>query len=39
VIGLSLGLTWNVNNPYSGALAQGFAANSVEPIVNPMIKF
>jgi hypothetical protein len=39
VIGLSLGLTWNINNPYSGALAQGFAANSVEPIVNPMIKF
>lgn len=39
VLGLSLGFAWNINNPYKGAIGQGFVPNGVAPIVNPMIKF
>jgi hypothetical protein len=39
VVGLSLGLTWNINNPYDGALAEGFAINTVSPIIRPLLTF
>jgi hypothetical protein len=39
VLGLSLGITWNIHNPYSGQLAGGFVPNSISPLINPMIKF
>jgi hypothetical protein len=39
VLGLSLGVTWNINNPYSGRLAQGFTPGSISPLINPVIRF
>jgi hypothetical protein len=37
--GLSLGVTWNVNNAYSGKLGEGFKPNGIVPIIRPMLKF
>ena len=39
MIGLSIGFTWNINNPYAGELGAGFIQNSIGPVINPMIKF
>jgi hypothetical protein len=39
VLGLSLGITWNIHNPYSGQLAGEFVPNSISPLINPVIKF
>jgi hypothetical protein len=39
VLGLSLGITWNIHNPYSGQLAGEYAPNSLSPLINPVIKF
>jgi hypothetical protein len=39
IFGLSLGLTLNHANPYSGALAAGFIPDSFSPSVRPLITF
>jgi hypothetical protein len=36
---MSLGVTWNINNPYSGRLADGFTPGSFSPLINPVIRF
>jgi hypothetical protein len=38
-VGLSLGATWNIKNAYSGKLGEGFAPNSITPIIRPLLKF
>jgi hypothetical protein len=38
-VGLSIGVTWNIKNAYSGELGKGFVGNSLTPIVRPMPKF
>jgi hypothetical protein len=39
IFGLSLGLTWNIHNAYTGQLAGGYVPNSISPLINPVIKF
>jgi hypothetical protein len=38
-VGLSVGVTWNINNAYSGELGKGFVQNSFTPIIRPMLRF
>jgi len=38
-VGLSLGVTWNLKNAYSGKLGEGFRPRSVSPLIRPMLKF
>jgi hypothetical protein len=38
-VGLSVGVTWNLKNAYTGELGKGFVGNSLTPIVRPMVKF
>jgi hypothetical protein len=39
VLGLSLGITWNLHSAYRGVLADGFKPDEIEPIIRPLIKF
>ena len=39
ILGLSLGVTLNIRNPYTGDLAGDFVANSISPLINPVIVF
>ncbi|MDD5673686.1 MAG: hypothetical protein PHC61_05970 [Chitinivibrionales bacterium] len=38
-LGLSLGVSWNVYNPYTGELAAGFKPNTLAPVINPLLTF